>query len=365
MKKKILVLAISAVVANVAMAQSKSSASSQSATPNSAKVVSVVPIAPAPIPSITPALALDVPKLEMEQLADNPLVNPFSGKLVSDEEMQRELERKRRQTQMAEELLKQTNVANELHAATMRKNVEIAQSVTALQKEHNSQIDLRSVLETRESERLRITANYENELRRQAEEKRKAAEAEKERKRQLAEAERNKLSPTAMAEKRRAEAAAIKAAAQLKESQAQAAAQQKPRILPSLVSVMDVSGKKTAVISVDRNTYKVSDGDNTPYGKVRIHSNSEVSFDGRRVSLQGKDGVTRFVSSDVAKVEGAPAGGGANFSQGSYAMAPAPQAMAPHTPIELTSAPSAEPVKAEQSGPTLPRLQLPPPTLKR
>lgn len=380
MKKKLLVLAISAAVSHAAFAQAEvGKKSAADSTANTTKVVTVgAPLAPPPIPSITPTPALDVPHLKMEKLADNPLVNPFSGNLVSDEEMQRELERKRRQTQMAEELLKQSNVANELHASTMRKNVEIAQSVTALQKEHNAQIDLRSVLETREAERLRITANYEAELKRQAEEKRKAAAEEKERKRQLAEAEKNKLSPTALAEKRRAEAAAIKAAAQLKESQAQAIAQQRPQELPSLVSVMEVSGKKTAVVKAGGQTFKVADGEQTAYGKVRVLNNRAVTFDGKNVEISGVGGITRFVRSDPAPVDPAAMQGG-QMVGGPMGGSPmmggmvAPSTVSQGSPIELSGAPKPAGVSEapapssvtalrEKSAPTLPKLQLPPPT---
>lgn len=363
MKKKLLVLAISAVLANTAMAQTKPGVQS-----SSARVVTVSsPTTLPPIASITPTPALDVPTLQVEQLADNPLVNPFSGKLVSDEEMQRELDRKKRQTSMAEELLKQTNVANELHAATMRKNVEIAQSVTALQKEHNSQIDLRSVLETREAERLRITSNYEAELKRQADEKRKVVAEEKQRKREQAAAERNKLSPTAAAEKRRAEAAAIKAAAQLKESQAQAIAQKRVVVLPQLSSVMTVSGVKTAVMQYNGVTLRVADGEHTPFGKVRVLDNRTVSVDGKKIEITGAAGLTRFVSSDVSKEEASSAQGMAHPLSVQPTMGAPVNAYTPpvvNAPIELNATAPA-PAAASGAAPTLPRLQLPPPTFNR
>lgn len=343
MKKSLIAVGLSLAFSGAALAQ----------TAAPARTVSP-PVVPAPISSIVPKPELHAPAMVTDKVVNDTQVNPFSGQRVSDEEMRRDLERRKRQTQISEEVLKQTNLSNELQAATMRKNVEIAQANTQLQKEHNAQIELRSVLETREAERLRITQNYEAEVKRQQEERRLAAAKEAEAKKKAAEeAARNKLSPTAAAEKRRAEAAAIKAAAELKEAQARAIVEAKPVNLPKLVSTMAVSGNKVAIINDNGRMTRYEEGDNTPWGVVKVLTSDTISLGGQKLSLRG-DTTTRFVRSDVSA---------SDFPQptvvtqmGGGMVQAAPAAAAP----VAAPAPAAEEKPLGQRG-VLPALKLPPP----
>lgn len=373
MKKLILALSISCGFASAAIAQNVAPAFGQkgaaiaggfaapaAAAPVTAGTPLSAPILPVPIPSITPTEELKVPELHMKEMSSNPNVNPFSGQMVSDEEMKRDLERTRRQTQAAEELLKQTNINNELTAATMRKNVEIAQSKTALQKEHNAQIELRSVLENREAERLRITKNYEAEVKRQEEEfKARVAKEAADKKKAEEEAAKNKLSPTAAAERRRAEAAAIKAAAELKESQAKAVAQAKPTILPGLVSTMAISGTKVAILDEGGKMVRFTDGDQTPYGLLRVVSADTVTLGGQKVVQRG-DTTTRFIASDVNNNDQDARSAPRTVSAPPVTAMPAPTP-SPAPSASMGSAPKPTPTPTGGSGVSMPTLKLPPP----
>lgn len=357
MKKLLLATSLTAAFCGAAFAQAQpGTAAAKLSAPIAA------PVLPAPISSITPEIDLKAPKVHLQQSVDDNQVNPFSGQTVTDEEMRRSIERAKRQTQVQEEALKQTNLANELEASTMRKNVEIAQSRTALQKEHNAQIELRSVLEKREAERMRITKNYEDEVRRQEQERREEAQrAAEAKKKAAAEAARNKVSPTVAAERRRAEAAAIKAAAEMRESQARQIAEAKPTILPTLVSTMSTKGTKVALMQENGAMVRYYDGDITPYGVMRVLSADTVSLGDKKVSQSNAGAaVTRFIASDVA-----PAGAETQIvSQPTVQHQPAPQVQAqPAQSGSLGGAPVLKPAttSTSQNPSLLPALKLPPP----
>ena len=68
--------------------------------------------------------------------------NPFTGRQQSVEQLQRQLEDAKLNTQLIEEELKQTNLKGEMGNVPLRKEVEAAQARTATKKEEMGQRDM-------------------------------------------------------------------------------------------------------------------------------------------------------------------------------------------------------------------------------
>ena len=76
----------------------------------------------------------------------NVLINPFSAKPLSAEQIQAELEAARLHTQLLEEQLKQTNISAEIRNVPLRKSVEASQAETAVKKEEVSRAQIAQAL---------------------------------------------------------------------------------------------------------------------------------------------------------------------------------------------------------------------------
>lgn len=247
-------------------------------------------------------------------------VNPFTGKPLSVEQIQRELELSRLRTQMLEEQLKQTNIKEEMTALPLRKAVETSQARTAAKKEENAMFELDMRLKEMQKERQKA-------LEEEAAKKRAAKEAEA----------------------RRAAAQAVQLRPALQPAEPVAPVQPpKPRL--ELVSVMKVGSSTSVLLSVNGDLIAIKDGEATPWGEVRILNEREVSVGNETLSVHGRT-VSRFA---VEKEEpSAPKG---------FAAPPAN-----FTPTAPPSAQSATPPGEPQPGTPaniqtveLPPLQLPP-----
>lgn len=273
------------------------------------------------------ALATKPAKVELE-------TNPFTGRPMSVEQAQRELEETKLRTQMLEEVLKQKNLDAELNNLPLRKSVEAAQAETAVKKEKAIQLDI--------------------------EEARRAAAREAARKEEAAQREA-KAAQRAAAEAARAEAEAKKKAkakpkskaAEAEEDDEGAEQKQAQQMVPrapkiTLVSVLEFQGERSAVLDFNGNTLVVKSGDMTPVGPLVILDNRSAELNGARISVHSAT-LGRFVASDKA-TEAA----GANRSAPATTPAPATQA-----PAQGANSSMSLPTQPAQRT-TLPPLQLPP-----
>ena len=250
----------------------------------------------------------------------NVLINPFSAKPLSAEQIQAELEAARLHTQLLEEQLKQTNISAEIRNVPLRKSVEASQAETAVKKEEVSRAQIAQALK-------------------QAQNPPPAAPP--------ASAGKPVSAPPETAPKPAPKPApkAVPKPAQEAAKPAEAAKKPAP-VQPTLVSIVTVGNRKSAVIDVQGASLVVADGGMTPFGPVVIMDDSSANIGGRTYAVHGAT-ISRFVSSDVAPPE-PPKPGNAPVSAG-FGATPASAAQA--QPVPSPAAPARN---------QLPPLMLPP-----
>ncbi len=266
-------------------------------------------------------------------------VNPFTGKPLSVEQIQRELEDAKIRTQLLEEALKQTNLRQEINTVPLRKAVEAAQAKTAVQREASAQDDM--------AEAKRAAAEA-----RQAAVRAQAAKEAAERKAAQAEAQRAaKLAARKKTQKNDEADEGEEDSDEAREAQAAKAAAAKPALArPSLSSVMDLAGSRSAVLAYGDNVLVVQDGGMTPSGPLKVIDMNSVELNGEVLRVHGAT-LSRFVVSDPKPVDPAMV----NRS------GPTPSAAAPvvKSANEASPAANSNSVQAGQRS-ALPPLQLPP-----
>lgn len=280
-------------------------------------LAAVETVAPAGVSGTKPKFALDV--------------NPFTGKPLTVEQVQRQLEENKLRTAVLEETLKQSNLREELGNIPLRKSVEAEQARTALKKEVFSQKDI--------EEKAKLAAEQ--------------AQAAKE----VARAQAKAAAEQAKAAEAQAKAAAAAAAAAKKQSTKTASSKGSdsgggsheatpPKVVkPILLSVMDIGGSRSAVIDFDGNTLMAQDGEMTPEGAVRVIDGKSVEINGKKYSVHANT-LGRFVASDVAPVKQD------NGSKGGV-----PVAIAPTQVMPINTTTPLPPVGGQRA--TLPPIQLP------
>jgi len=243
-----------------------------------------------PAPAAASAAPAAKPKLE---------VNPFTGKPLSVEQIQRELEEAKLRTAVLEEALKQSNLQEELQALPARKSVEMAQARTAVKREEVAMSDLegqrRSAEATRQAaERAAIAqAQREEDATRQARKEAadRAAAAKRDAARKAKEerdaARKAKLEPKSESSSRGAENASAPA---------------KPLPKVALTSVLSFGSKHSAVLDVNGEAVVVEDGGMTNFGPLRVLGRDSVELNGVQLNVVSS-GVSRFTVSDPKPVD--------------------------------------------------------------
>lgn len=242
-------------------------------------------------------------------------VNPFTGRPLTAEELQRQLEAARLQTAALEELLKQTTLTSEIATVPLRKGSEQAQARLNTRNEE---------LKLKELERVAKEA--------EAAAARQKADAAESSKREKARAKNPQTTST--------------------KGPSVEAMQPAPLARPTLLSVMDVGGSRSAVLDFGGNTLVVADGGVTPFGPISIGADHSVKLNGQPFKVSGST-LSRFQRSDTGD---APA-------RGASASLPAPASSTPvAAPSTNTPVGSAGQVVGDSSGAParLPPLQLPP-----
>jgi hypothetical protein len=324
MKKTILTLALAGTF-GVAAAQSM-----VTSIPATKPVVTSTAVAAAPAPA---AAAPSAAANAANPAKQDPNINPFNGKLQSVEQLQRELEQTRMQTQVLEEKLKQTSLTEELKAVPLRKAVEVAQAVTAVKKEEVSQKELESAMRAPKAPAASVGVP-------------------------------GAVKPIPV--KKAAPVHTVKPAAARVTSPAGSptsaptpAVAQAPR--PTLLSVMNVGGSRSAVLEFAGATLVVADGDQTPFGVMKVRDQNSVDIGGNTVRVHSAT-MARFIVSDAKAV----ATQGAQIQGGAAAVGtqpPAPVVTSPAPGVSPAPSAYASPLglPAQANGP-LPALPLPPST---
>jgi hypothetical protein len=191
-------------------------------------------------------------------------INPFTGKPLSVEQIQRELELSRLRTQMLEEQLKQTNIQEEMTALPLRKAVETSQARTAAKKEENAMFELDMRLKEMQKERQRA-------IEEEAAKKRAAKQAEE----------------------RKAAAAAAAQAVQVRPAPQPVIPVEPPKPKLELLSVMQVGASASILLSVNGDLISIKDGEQTPWGDVDIVNEREVRIGSETFTVHGQT-VSRF-----------------------------------------------------------------------
>ena len=225
-------------------------------------------------------------------------VNPFTGKSLQLEQIQKELEASRLRTQLLEESLKQTNIKEEMATVPLRKAVEAAQAKTNIRKE--------------EAAYVAVEAGVKDQKVKQTKQSAKAA-ADKE------------------AQMRADIEAKVRKEYATKEAQAPVVR------MPTLMSVLVVGQSRSVVLDFDGNTMVAADGTATPAGPVAIRDDQSAYVGGRLFTVRDST-LGRFVVSDPKAVA-------------------KPATEAPKAATVLVSSDSA---KTFNTGTPLPTLQLPP-----
>lgn len=228
-------------------------------------------------------------------------VNPFTGKPLSVEQIQRELEEAKLRTAVLEEALKQSNLQEELQALPARKSVELAQARTAVKREEVAMSDLESQRRSAEAQRQAAEraavaqAQREEDATRQArkEAAERAAAAKKDAARKAKEereaARKSKLAPKDDSSRPATETAA-----------AAAPAKALPKV--ALTSVMSFGSKHSAVLDVNGEALVVEDGAMTNFGSLRVLGRDSVELNGVQLNVMSS-GVSRFAVSDPKPVD--------------------------------------------------------------
>ncbi len=215
-----------------------------------------------------------------------PDVNPFTGKPLSAEQIQRQLEEAKLRTQMLEEELKQVNLEQEKSNVPLRKAVEAAQARTAVRKE---EVTVRDIEEAQKA----AAANRAAEEQVRAAKVREAArDAAKE-----AAAKKSRTKPVAKASE---------AADSDDDSSAtkRTAAPVEPPMArrPTLTSVIDLAGSRSAILELAGGTLVVKDGDMTPFGPLKVLDTQSVNLNGDIYRVHSST-LSRFVVSDPKPVD--------------------------------------------------------------
>lgn len=274
---------------------------------------------------------ITAPKPNVAVAKPTPDVNPFTGKPLSAEQIQRQLEEAKLRTQMLEEELKQVNIEQEKSNVPLRKAVEAAQARTAVRKEEVTVRDIE------EAQRAATAARAAEEQARAA----KAREAAKE----AARKPRSKPAAAAKAGDASTEASADDEAAVVKKQPAPVESAMARR--PTLTSVIDVAGSRSAILDFAGGTLVVKDGDMTPFGPLKVLDAQSVNLNGEVYRVHAAT-LSRFVVSDPKPVD--PTG-----LKSAVTAAPL-TAQAPATPVNANgAAPTSPPQRM-----ALPPLQLPP-----
>lgn len=226
--------------------------------------------------------------------------NPFTGKSLTVEQIQLKLEAAKLQTQTLEELLKQTNLNEELNNVPLRKAVEAAQARTSVKKEELAQHEMEGQV------RAALAA----------------AEAAAREAKAAAQAAKPKTAKQKAAEAKQNAALFANAPAPLAPAPAK----------PVLLSVLDVAGAKSVVLDFSGATLVAADGDNTPAGTVRIIDGGSASLNGEIFKVRSNT-LSRFVVSDPKLDPDAKKGGPLSAP---VAMAGTP---APGTPASASALP--------------------------
>lgn len=218
------------------------------------------------LPAAKPTVASEPPAGELAG------VNPFTGRPLQLEQVQRELEGSKLRTQLLEEMLKQTNLREETNTVPLRKAVEAAQAKASIKKEELNSITL--------------------------EESAKAARA--------AQAAQLKALTALPGKPRASKGARAKAVPAAKVEAAAPRAPVAPRA-PTLQSVLDVAGARSVVLDFSGATLVVPDGGMTPAGEVRILDANTANIGGRPYRVHSAT-LSRFVTSDTKPEEPATVG---------------------------------------------------------
>ena len=240
-------------------------------------------------------------------------VNPFTGKPLSVEQIQRELEEAKLRTQMLEEALKQSNLREEITNVPLRKAVEAAQARTAAKKEEFGQRDM---------EELHRAAS----LSRAAESQPKPVKASRD-----AVSSKSKTAASKSDTKRAPVAA--NTAGESAPSGEDAPATPSRSTKPVLMSVIEVSGQRAALIDFGGNTLVAQDGGMTPVGPLKILDGTSVNLNGETYRVHGVT-LSRFFSYDNKAPAAAVPAHSATPAQASVPVPSAPQRTA-LPPIQL------------------------------
>lgn len=183
-------------------------------------------------------------------------VNPFTGKALKFEEITRQLEASKLQTQLLEEELKQTNIQEETRVVPARKAVELAQAKSGIRKEEATIAAMTETIQQTKSVKKNVSAK-------------KKAESDQ--------ALRQEIE--------------AKIRAEMAVSQAQRV------VIPTLTAVLTSAGSRTAVLDFEGSSLLAQEGEATPAGVVHIKDDSSIEVGGRTLKVHDAT-ISRFVVSD-------------------------------------------------------------------
>lgn len=286
-------------------------------------------------------------------------VNPFTGTPLSEEQLQRELDSAKIRTAYLEELLKQSNIKEELKNLPLRKAVEAAQVETAMQKEAIARKEL--------DDNQKLVAAQKAAERAIAEEAAREA-----RKKNAKPAATKKASGKDSKDKQSAkdEFAMGAGDAEAPITAAPVAPPPSPKMAPSmqLMSVIDLAGSRSAMLDIGGNMLVVQDGAQAPGGVLRVVDAQTVDVAGQKYRVHQAT-IGRIVLSDQKGGGDQNRGGARNAAEGASAEQGVPMREGPPLqaggPNAVNNALSA---RLQQSGAqqapggqraTLPPLQLP------
>lgn len=240
------------------------------------------------------------------------LVNPFNGKPLSMEMLQRELETSRYQSQLLEEQIKQTAAQAELVNIPIRKSVENAQARTQARKEEAAMFDIDNQIAA--SKAAGVAAAQ-------------AARAAQ----PPAAPKVIKKSAKVLAKEKLEEAEAARVAAVAAEAAAVARANFVPRA--TLLSVISVGSSRSVVLEIAGNITTVADGGTSPSGKVKILNGDSATVGAHTLKVHDQT-LGRFVVSDPKPVEPGKGGGPVMTASASSSPMPAQStALPPGIPV--------------------------------
>lgn len=218
--------------------------------------------------SATPTVKRDETTLQpaaVDSMPSGASINPFTGKTLQLEQVQRELEVYRLRTQLLEEQLKQTTIKAETDTIPLRKAVEAAQANTGVKKEIAN-----------------LAAIEDN----------------------LAQMKAAKVKPAVKLASRDEATLRVEIEAKLRAEQAMSASRalaQPQNRQPTLLSVMEVSGARSAVLDFEGATLVVSEGEMTPAGVLHVKDSESAEIGGRPYRVHSAT-ISRFVVSDAKPV---------------------------------------------------------------